>query len=353
MSRLNNANDQRLQQSLDHLQQATDSMRSAQQAASQGGEQGSAQAQANARKAADALKESQDLLTGARRQEASNQLGGLSQRADGIAAQQRDFEKRLRQAFGDQINGANPGAGGPAAAAARQKASKELADEKDKMAGEVAQLEKDMQKAARDMAGTQPAATGRVRDGLSTLQGDEVKSRTEFSARYIRQGLGGYMVNREAPITEALDKVAQDLKAAQGALGQGKGQGSNDAERSLSQVERLRAQLEQMSGKQPGGQQGGQQQGNQPGGQQAGQQAGQQGGQQGGPTGRPARGPTGRPARGPTGWWTAERQQSAGWGPERGPVPALRTAWKRERRRRAVGQSIQQRAIRSGGDFRA
>lgn len=306
-SRLNNANDQRLQKSLEQLRQATDDMRSAQQAASQGGQQGGAQAEANARRAAERLKESQDLLNGARKQEASNQLGGLSQRADDLATHQRDFANRLRQAFGDQINGANPGAGGPAAQQARQQSAKQLADEKDKMAGEVAQLEKDMQKAARDMAGTQPAATGRIREGLSELQGTEVKARTEYSARYIRQGLGGYMVTREAPITESLDKVAEDLRAAQNALGQGsRQQGSSDAEKSLGQIERMRAQMEQLGGKgqqngqkngqngqqsgqqpgnQPGGQQGGQQNGNQPGGQQNG--SNQQGGGQGGRQGQP------------------------------------------------------------------
>jgi hypothetical protein len=284
MSR-NNTNDQRLQQSLERLRQAQDDMRAAQQAGSQGGQQGAAQAEANARRAAERLKESQDLLNGARRQEASNQLGGLSQRADDLAAHQRDFEKRLRQAFGDQINGANPGAGGPAAAQARQKASKELADEKDKMAGDVDQLEKDMQKAARDMAGTQPGASSRVREGLSELQGNEAKGRMQSNARYIRQGMGGYMVTREAPITQTLDKVAEDLKAAQNALGQGQSarQGTSDAERSLAQLERMRSQMEQMAGK---GQQNGQQNGK-PNGQQNGQQPGQQNGQNGQPGGQP------------------------------------------------------------------
>ena len=303
MSRLNNANDERLQQSLERLRQAQDDMRSA-QAASQGGQQDGSQAEANARRAAERLKDATDLLNGARKQQASDQLAGLSQRADDLAAHQRDFDKRLRQAFGDQINGVNPGAGGPQAAQARQKSGQQMADEKDKMAGEVEQLEKDMQKAARDMAGTQPAATGRVREGLSQLQQDEAKLRMQYSARYIRQGMGGYMVPREAPVTETMDKVAEDLKAAQNALGQGGKQATTDAERSLAQLERMRGQMEQMAGRdkgqgtgangqqQNGSQQGGnqpgsQQGGNQPGNQQGGNQAGgnQRGGQIAGPLG--------------------------------------------------------------------
>jgi len=285
MSRLNNANDQRLQQSLDRLNRAQDDMRSA-QAASQNGQQGgqsAANAEANARRAAEELKEGADILNGFRKQEASSQLGGLSQRADDLAAHQRDFDKRLRQAFGDQVNGMNPGAGGPQAAQARQKTGQQMADEKDKMAAEVEQLEKDMQKAARDMSGTQPAATGRVREGLSELQQNEAKLRMQYSARYIRQGMGGYMVSREAPVTETMDRVAEDLKAAQNALGQGGKQATNDAERSLAQLERMRGQMEQMAGRDKG-QGAGQQNGNQPGGNQPGNQPGgnQPGNQPGG-----------------------------------------------------------------------
>jgi hypothetical protein len=132
------------------------------------------------------------------------------------------------------------------------------------------------------MVGTQPGATGRVREALSELQQGEVKGRTESSARYIRQGMGGYMITREAPVTQALDKVAEDLKAAQNALGQGGKQASNDTERSLAQVERMRSQMEQMAGKGQNGQQNGQPNGQQPGGQPGGQQPGGQAGRQGG-----------------------------------------------------------------------
>ena len=57
-----------------------------------------------------------------------------------------------------------------------------MADEKDKMAADVEQLEKDMQKAARDMVGTQPGASGRVREALSELQQNEAKLRMKYSA---------------------------------------------------------------------------------------------------------------------------------------------------------------------------
>ncbi|PYT18096.1 MAG: hypothetical protein DMG59_05500 [Acidobacteria bacterium] len=242
--RRNSPNDQRLQQALDRLRQAADDMRSAQQAAAQNGQRG--QTEANARRAAERLQEARDMLNGMRRQEASSQLGDLSERADRLAQQQRDFSNRLRNAFGNQLT-QDPRRGSQPGGTSRQQAE-QLANEKDKMAAELDQLEKDMQKAARDLAGTQPGAASHVRDGLSDIQQNEAKMRMKYSANWIRQGQGGFMVPREAPVTEALDKLSDDLKQAQNALNnskQGVGQNS-DLERSLARVERLRSQMSRM-----------------------------------------------------------------------------------------------------------
>ncbi|MGA3188029.1 MAG: hypothetical protein ABSF22_13040, partial [Bryobacteraceae bacterium] len=300
----NNTNDQRLQQALDRLAQATDDMREAQRAGQQPGqpsgqqsgqqqkggsqEKGqpeaggqSGQAQANARRAAEHLQDAQSMLNGMRRQESSSQLGDLEQRAENLAGQQRDFANRMRKEFGGQAL-----QGGPVD---RQK-SEQMAAEKEKMATEVDRLETDMKKAARDLASTQPDASARVRDGLSEIQQNEAKRRMMASAQWIRQGQGGAMISREAPVTQALDKTTEDLKQAQSALKNGaQGQGTNDLERSLARVERMRNQMERMSGAGQKDQNGQPQNGQQPGGQQAGgqqpgqQQGGQQsGGQQGG-----------------------------------------------------------------------
>jgi len=150
--------------------------------------------------------------------------------------------------------------------------------------------------------------------------------------QWIKRGQGGYAVGSEAIATAALDKMREQVaeaqksidpskKGAQSAGGaQGKEGNGKDLEAALEKVERLRAQLQQLSqqgqrgqgqgqgqqqgqlsrqgnGQQPGGQQqGGQQGGQQPGGQQpGGQQAGGQqgGGQQGGQMSREGNGPNG------------------------------------------------------------
>lgn len=329
----NGTNDQRLQQALQRIEQATDAMRDAQRASQQSGQQQGAsqqkngsqsqggqqqaggqqpgqqqnqagQAEASARRAAESLQDAKSLLSGMRRQESSSQLGDLEQRAEKLAGEQRDLENRMRRAFGAQTL-QDPRAA--ASSADSRQTAEQMAAEKEKMAAELERLESDMKKSARDLAQSQPEASARVREGLSEIQQNEAKSRMTASANWLRRGQGPLMVPREAPITQALDKVTEDLKQAQSALKNGaQGQGNNDLERSLARVERMRSQMERMAGngqRDHNGQQNGQaQNGQQQGGQQKGGQQG--GGQQPGgnqPGGQQAGGGYGNPGYGPRG----------------------------------------------------
>jgi hypothetical protein len=144
----------------------------------------------------------------------------------------------------------------------------------------VDKLEKDMQRSARELGSAQPNASARLRDGLAEIQQNEVKLRLKYQADYIRQGMGQYMVPREAPITQTLDKLREDIRQAQQAMTNGdkQAQTGNDLERQLSRVERMRQQAERMAGRDQG-----KGQGNQQGGKGGDQQGNQQGGnQQGG-----------------------------------------------------------------------
>jgi uncharacterized protein DUF4175 len=351
----NGTNDQRLKQAIDRITQAADAMRDAQKASQQNGQQSgsqgqqqggspqkgspqqggqmqaggqpsgqqqqnqSGQAEANARRAAESLQDAKSLLSGMRRQESSSQLGDLEQRAEKLAGEQRDLENRMRKEYGAQAIGDPRAGAGNSPQQARQSAE-QMAAEKEKMAGELERLESDMKKSARDLAQTQPDASARVRDGLSEIQQNEAKARMTASAGWLRRGQGPLMVPREAPITQALDKVTEDLKQAQSALRNGgQGQGNNDLERSLARVERMRSQLERTAGNgqkdSNGQQQGGQQNGQQQGGQ-------QQGGQQGGGQQSGGQSPgSGNPQQGggqQAGGRQPGQQQGGGYGGPRG-----------------------------------
>ena len=238
---------------------------------------------ADARRAADRLREAVDQLRNLRQQESGNSLDDLSRRAEQLAQGQRDFANKARQ----------PG-----------QTAQGLGAEKEQLAEQLKSLERDMQRAARDMAGSQRGASSKLREALGDSQGFELQQKMRTLSEWYKRGLGQYAAPREGMITQALDHLNQQLGEARQALGSG----GNDPktkgmQQALNQLERLREQLAaagrqqgqrgQQNGQQPGqGQQGnqpGQQQGQnaqQPGqGQQGGQQPGNQqgqGGQQGG-----------------------------------------------------------------------
>ncbi len=83
--------DPRVQQSLDRLRQATDDMRRA---------TSPQQSEAEARRAADRLKEATDLLGGMRQQQTSSKVDSLAQEASRLAGEEREQSDRIRQMFG-------------------------------------------------------------------------------------------------------------------------------------------------------------------------------------------------------------------------------------------------------------
>jgi len=275
-------------------------MRRAQQQQQQNGQQGgqgkeTAGQDANARRAAERLNEARDIMSGMRRQESSSQLESLAERSARLAQQQKDFAERLKKEYGDQMPDPRQRSlqqgGDPVK-------NQQYAKENDQLRSDLEALEKDMQKAVREMSGTQPAPASQVREALGDMQGSEIKQRMKLGSQWIKQGLGAYMAPQERPITEGMERMRDKLQQARASMdkngdknGKG-GQGKEGLEQALARVEALRNQLQRgrQQGQQPGqeGQQTGQQQGQQPGqqpgqqqgqGQQAGQQKGNQQGQ--------------------------------------------------------------------------
>ncbi len=119
------------------------------------------------------------------------------------------------------------------------------------------------------------------------MQQNELGLRMQYLSEWIGRGLGAYAWLREAPVTEGMDRLAEQTRQAQQALGQGGDQQNEGMEQALARVERLRRQMEQMANQLQQGQQGQGQPGQQG---QSGQQGqpGQQGQQgQGGQQGQP------------------------------------------------------------------
>ncbi len=320
--RLSQASAQQLQQMLDRLKQATDDMRAAASLQQNGTPQGEAQA----RRAADRLREAEQLLSGLQSQQMGNEVESLAQQADDLARRQQDFEGQMRRSYGENSGGVT------------RDQAEQLAQQKESELGDLKRLEQALQNAVRNLQSTNRQAASQLRNALGDMQQQEIARDMQRNADWIRRGLGQYAAISEAQTTAGLNELRDQVKQAQQALAAGAkdGKGGQDdkaVEQALDKVQQLRQQLERLQAQrgqqgllsrgQPGGPQqngpqpGGRQGGPQPGGQQAGgQQGGQQasapgGGQMGGnaPNGGPRNHPNG-------GAWGAYggRNDGGNWG---------------------------------------
>lgn len=225
---------EQLERALERLNEAVRDMRAA--ASSQNA--GTPQAEAQSRRAAERLNEARRTLEQLRAQQAGNQVDDLARRAQQLAEEQRNVESRMRQTFG------LPGQGGGQSPEQAGSAAEQIANQKQRMARDLKALEEDMQRGVRDMAGAQPAASGKLREALGNMQQREIQARIQKGQEFLRRGLGSYQVMRESPVTQGLNGLRDDLRQAQNAVSQQKPGTENGLEQALAQAEQLRRRME-------------------------------------------------------------------------------------------------------------
>ncbi len=267
------AQKEQLDRAIRDLEQAERDMSASASARQQGQQQAGQQGQTDAQRAAQRLNEASQQLESLRHQQTGSELGDIANKAEQLAARQQEFEQALRRNFGQ--------------GAADPRIATQMAEEKQKMLDSYNQIQKDMQQAARDVGGTQPNVAKDLRDAMGKSQQAEVGTRMEWTMEALRRGLGQYAIMREAPITQALNELKDQLKKLEAAAGNGApgGQGGDDKsqiamQQALSQAERLRREVEQLSQSQQQSKNG-QQAGNHPGNGQRGQNGQQQSAQSG------------------------------------------------------------------------
>jgi len=258
---------QAAQRALDRLRQANEDMR---RAASQ-----SASA-ADSRRAADRLREATDLLGGLEQQDAAGRLNSMAQTADQLAAQQKKQADHVRDLM-SQLNSARASGKQPAYPS-REDVDK-MVDDRQKVSDDLTHLTQQMRDASRELAPTQPGASGKLRDALQAMDENDLGTRMQRSSDWLRSG--NFSDPLETSLTSDLQKLGQQVRDAARALGTGN-RSSKDAalSRAMDDLSRLRDQLSSLSGR-PGSQPGQAQAGRagQPGGQQG--QSGQSGQQPG------------------------------------------------------------------------
>jgi hypothetical protein len=138
---------------------------------------GTPQGEAQARRAADRLKEAEQMLSGMRGKESSNQVEDLSRQADDLARRQQAFEGQMRKSFGPDSPGLT-----------REQAN-QLAGEKESEAQDLKRLEQGMQSAVRDLQNSQKKAATKMREALGELQQAEIQRDMQRNADWIRRGM--------------------------------------------------------------------------------------------------------------------------------------------------------------------
>ncbi len=234
--------DQRIEQALRRLQQATDDMK----------RNGKPQQDAAGQQAADQLRKAASLLAGTQQQLASDKVGVFSREADRLTQEERAQADRIYKFAGQQPDATNldPMLG-------RLHERDRLAKDRQQLSDDLSNLQRNVREAARELASTQPGVAQKLRDALTQMDESDLDNRVQRTADWLRRGINPNANGTESEIAQGLAKLNQQLQQAQQKLDQsGPLQWGIDKDRettALDQVEGLRKQLEAMA---PGGQQG-------------------------------------------------------------------------------------------------
>jgi hypothetical protein len=241
--------DQRIEQALKRLQQATDDMK----------RNGNRQQSAAGQQAADQLRKASSLLAGTQQQLASGKVGSLSREADRLTQEERAQADRINKFAGQQPD---PNATNLDAMLGRIHERDRLAKDRQQLSDDLSNLQRNVREAAREMASTQPAVAQKLRDALTQMDESDLDNRVQRTADWLRRGINPNANGTESEIAQGLAKLNQQLQQAQQKVDQG-GPVQRDMDQegettALEQVEGLRKQLEAMAPSRDG-QRGGQQ----------------------------------------------------------------------------------------------
>ena len=193
------ASEQAAQQALDRLRQAQDEMR---RAASQG------QNAADARLAAERLREASSLLGGAQAQDATGRLGSIAREADRLASEEKSQADRVKQLKDrSQTGGAQRGDSA--------KDIQQLAADRQRLADQLAGLEQNMRNAAKELSSTQRAVADKLRQALDGADSSDLETRLQRTADWLRTGIDPNANGTETQIAAGLQRLRDETAQAQ------------------------------------------------------------------------------------------------------------------------------------------
>jgi hypothetical protein len=215
------------QRALDRLRQAEDDMRRAVDEHNV----------ADARRAADQLREATKALGGLQQQDASRQVDSLAREAGRLANQQREQAQRLRGILGERV--ARQGGAGRPQDRDGGRAVEAFINDRQKLADDLARLTQEMHTAERAALGRSHDAASKLRGALSDLEQADTETQLQRSADVLRRGYGPITDAGETEIASEMQHLRDQLGEAQQAMSRGQ----PSSEGALGEVERLRSRL--------------------------------------------------------------------------------------------------------------
>ena len=230
---------QATEQALGQLRQAQEDMRRA---------SANGRGAAEARLAAQRLREAGSALSGLQSQQAARRLDAIASETQRLIAADTQQSERMRHAKEQAGNSRQSG-----------RDTDQLINDRQRMADDLASLEQNMRNAERELDSSQPAAADKLRSALKEMDDSNLEPLVQRSADWLRTGVNPNARDTEA-IASGLQRLAEQTQDARQALNAG-GQHPEGAEEALNGVARLRRQIEglgaassnQASTTQPGG----------------------------------------------------------------------------------------------------
>ena len=199
------------------------------------GQQGGGQSAEAARRAAEALRQATGLLSGTQQQQASSKLDSLSREADRLSKEQKAQAGRIHglETPPEKSGDDEDGAAYRAKMSERMQERDRLANDRQKLSDDLAQLEQGIRDTARQMAPTQPGTASKLRDALGGMDQSDLTNLVQRTADWLRRGINPNSNGTEAGIGKGLDQLNDQVRQAQQGMGQGQGKPGGAAARGL------------------------------------------------------------------------------------------------------------------------
>ena len=120
----------------------------------------------------------------------------------------------------------------------------DLSERKRAMGEQLREVEREMQEQARQLRERNPEASEALLNALVEMQQAEIGKSLQYAAELVRRGMAPYAASSEEAVSRSLRRLRSNLREARELGSRDNGRGSRDLGGALSEVERLRRDLE-------------------------------------------------------------------------------------------------------------